>query len=486
LLRAGGWMLAMLLVAGPGAAVAQGQQPTPHPSFSTSPALDPAFAWQVHDYAVRCNQSPVSIHVTLPAGWQGKVQGGPLRSTDFTSQRSLSAGRAVVVSFYPSSDPSSGSYFHVRCLPRDFPPYNFVRTGPGGPEFFMLQMNHNYATIFDQHGVPIWWFKSDGSPINAQVLPDGTVAWVPVKSTSGPLTGAFVIRTLEGQFVRTVNTVGAPTTDLHELQLLPGGNYLLAGQVTKSHVDTNAYGGSADASVLGFEVQEVTPHGRLVWKWDSLHHIGLGQTPTRWWNVVVGQPQPYDIQHWNSAEADGKYVLLSFRNLDAVYEINRRTGDIAWKLGGTPTPKSLTVLNDPYGSYPLGGQHDARRLPDGTISIHDNLTDLNAPPRAVRYQIDPQAGTADLVQSITDPDAPESSCCGSARMLPSGDWLIGWGRNPFVGAYNSSGQRIFKLQVPGGTYYRASPVPPHELTAQRLRQAMNTMAPRPPTGQPGD
>jgi hypothetical protein len=142
------------------------------------------------------------------------------------------------------------------------------------------------------------------------------------------------------------------------------------------------------------------------------------------------------------------------------------------------------VLNDPFSSYPLGAQHDARRLPDGTITIHDNFSNQNRGPRAARYQIDPQAGTATLVESVTDPDAASSQCCGSARKLPSGDWLIGWGRTPvggpvnrFIGGYNSSGQRIFRLELPNGFFYRAFPVPTGEITADQLRHGMNAMAP---------
>jgi hypothetical protein len=176
-------------------------------------------------------------------------------------------------------------------------------------------------------------------------------------------------------------------------------------------------------------------------------------------------------------------MLLSFRNLDAVYEINRTTGNVIWKLGGTTTPKSLTVQNDVHGSYPLGSQHDARRLSDGTITIHDNATFLTRGPRAVRYQVDTQAKTATLVEEVTDPDAQASQCCGSARKLPGGSWLIGWGRIPtgsplnrFVGGYNSNGQRIFQLELPYGFFYRAQPVPSGVITAQKLRAGMNAMA----------
>ncbi len=139
-----------------------------------------------------------------------------------------------------------------------------------------------------------------------------------------------------------------------------------------------------------------------------------------------GQPA-LDIQHFNAAEPDGKFLLLSFRHLDAVYKINRNTGGIVWKLGGIHTSKSLKVLKDPERSYPLGGQHDVRLLPDGTISIFDNFTGLGKPPRVVRYRIDEKANDRHPVQSFSDPTATGSPCCGSARMLASGDWLVSWG-----------------------------------------------------------
>ncbi|MGH2965026.1 MAG: arylsulfotransferase family protein [Solirubrobacterales bacterium] len=483
MLRAGRWVaLALLVIGWPGAVGAQARAPVAHPSFSTGPALHPSFSWQVRDYVVRCDQSPVRVQVDVPTGWRGQVGPTDPHSADFVVHRSLDAGSALVVSFHRAGKPSARTYFHLRCLPSDFPFYQFRRSAPGGPDFFVAQLNHGYAVIFNRQGVPMWWDQSGPQAIDAQVNPDGTVSWT---TATGPaLTGGFEIHRLDGSLVREVNTVGGPTTDIHDLQRLPNGNYLVGGQVIEHHVDTSAYGGSSNADIMGFEIQEVTPGGQLVWKWDSLDHIGLAQTPTTYWDQVVQQPQPYDIQHWNSLEPEGSNrLLLSFRNLDAVYEINRTTGNVIWKLGGTTTPKSLTVLNDPYASYPLGAQHDARRLPDGTISLHDNFTYQNRGPRAVRYRIDPQAGTATLVESVTDPDAAASQCCGSARKLPSGGWLIGWGRIPnappinrFIGGYNSSGQRIFELELPYGFFYRAFPVPSGEINADQLRHGMNAMA----------
>ena len=464
-----------VLVAGLGGTVAQAAphgRGAPNPSFSTTPQLAPSFQWAIHDYAIRCTGNPVKVSVTTPGDWLGKVGSGGYHDGDFVAYRALMPGRSFTVTFHRPA--RRYLHFHVRCLPTDFPEYHFTRTRGGGPGFFMVQMQHEYATIFDRNGVPVWWYKASGEPDNAELLSDGTIAFAPVDEATAQL-GDYQIHRLDGSLVRLVKAVGGPVADIHELQLLPNGNYLIGAQVHKSHVDASPYGGSANATVTGFQIQEVTPGGKLVWKWNSLSHIGLDQTPTRWWDMILQRPQPYDIQHWNSAEPDGKYMILSFRHLDAVYEINRKTGGVVWKLGGTPTSKSLDVLNDPESAYPLGGQHDARRDPDGTITIHDNFSFLNKPPRVVRYRVDPQAGTARLVQSFSDPEAASSICCGSARRLPSGDWLVGWGGIPFVGAYNASGQRIFKLDLVSGFSYRSFPVPPHALTAGDLRSAMNAM-----------
>jgi hypothetical protein len=258
---------------------------------------------------------------------------------------------------------------------------------------------------------------------------------------------------------------------------------VIGAQVVRGGVDTTSVGGSANSSVIDVAIQEQTPAGDLVFSWNSGDHTTVAETG-RWWNFPLLDPQPYDISHWNSVEYDGPYMYLSFRHLDAVYKVDRRTGQVVWKLGGTQTPQSLEVVGDPRGDYPLGGQHDARVLPDGTISIFDNSTGLADPARVVRYRIDEQARTATLVEEIVDPTIPFSLCCGSARKLSSGDWLVSWGglaevagdfARTFgsVDGYDDRGRLLFELITPNRFTYRAIPVPEGLLGAARLRDAMD-------------
>ena len=433
-------------------------------------SLSPKFAPNVHDYVVRCNNRPVRINAHVSAGWEATIANDPFRSGKFSDVVPLGAGRAFTITVRRVGHPEL-SLYHVRCLPKDFPDYTFTRQRPVSPEFFSVDKQYfsRYAIIFDNHGAPVWWYRAAAHA--TRVLTNGTVLWFDRSSKQ------WVIRRLDGSLVRTLGPVGQPANP-HDLQLLGNGDYLVGSYVTQGHVNTRPYGGSSDANVANAELQEVSSDGQLVWDWKSQDHISLAETG-RHWRPVLGHPIPglgYDIVHWNSIEPDGRSVIASFRNLDAVYKIDKPTGQIVWKLGGRPTRKSLTVKHDPL-NYTLGAQHDARLLSDGTLTLFDNRSKLgHRPPRAVRYRINQKRGTATLLRSITDPDVRNSNCCGSARRLRNRDWLISWGKHEPIGGYRPDGKRTFLLTFRSNFSYRAEPVPADALSAPDLRAGMRAMA----------
>ncbi|MFN8112854.1 MAG: aryl-sulfate sulfotransferase [Solirubrobacterales bacterium] len=465
----------LLIAAAAVAAATAGTAPASaaKPSFEArgGSELQPEFRWRVRDYAARCD-SGLRLRVAGASGWRTQLPGAAPRPGSFTHPTPLDPGEGTTVAF-ERRDGRASARFHVRCLPADFPEYRFRRIGPGGANLFMVQIPNRYAAIFDGDGVPIWWMQADGTALDAKLLPDGTVAWDSVSTVSGSGTGAYDVLSLSGRPLRSVGR--EDTTDVHDLQVLPSGNYVIARQTYRSGVDTTAYGGSASALLLDFDIEEVTPDGDVVRTWSTADHIGLDETG-RWWEAITGG-LGYDITHWNAVEVDGRYMYLSFRHLDAIYKVDRRTGEIVWKLGGTETPESLEVRGDPR-EYPIGGQHDVRVQPNGTVTIHNNRTNLADPiPRAERFRIDEEEGTAKLVESITDPKVPTAQCCGSARRLGDGTWLVAWGRNEIVGAYGPDGDPLYRFRVPGSFSYRANTVP-EDIGAGELRRAMDRMAAR--------
>ena len=181
----------------------------------------------------------------------------------------------------------------------------------------------------------------------------------------------------------------------------------------------------------------------------------------------------YDPWHYNSIEPTADGYILSFRHLDAIYRItNTVAGPIQWKLGGTARSESLSIVDDPLGG--TSGQHDARLLPDGSVSLFDNGTlglGPRRPPRALRYVIDTQAKTATFAGALDDSEVGSSGCCGSARLLPGGDIVAGWGGTPQIAEYAPDGTRLFRIS---GTFvYRGTPLLPGQFTAQQFRDGMD-------------
>jgi hypothetical protein len=460
----------------------------PAVSVTTVPALSPAFDPAISDYVTRCTGDPVVAEVAAPSGTQVAVDGGAPRGGQFSQSVQLGAGQRF--GFTTATGNATRSY-HVRCLPASFPAFTYSRPGEPSDDWMLVAPalggavpTPGYIAFFGEHGAPIWWYRAAIVPADAELLSDGTVAF----SASGGGYGinpsaTYEIRRLDGTLVRTLSTVGTPT-DFHDLQELANGNYLILSYRPRDHVNLSAHGGPSDATVVDAEIQELTPGGSLVWSWNSRQHIGLDETGGWWPNVIATARTlsdgrvAYDPVHINAIELDGTSILISLRHTDAVYSISRADGHVEWKLGGTTTPESLTVLNDPHPSSPFGGQHDVRRLADGTVSVHDNGSRLGRPPRAVRYWINTGGRTATLVDSLSDPAVPSSNCCGSARKLDSGQWLLSWGGSSSVAQYAPDDSLASKLSFSGVFSYRAVPVPQERVSAEALRQGMDTMFPR--------
>lgn len=466
-------------------------------SITADPALYPDFDPAVSDYVTRCGPGPVTMTVTAPSATEVAIADRSARTGSFTEDVTLTPGEGVELSTTTSGRTSA---FHVRCLPDDFPDWTFSRPGDPSAHFYITtpqsvatpddQTASVYVAIFDDQGVPVWWQRADGAT-DAKLLPDGTLGWgvtEPAAIYNTTPAAGFDRHLLDGSLIDTWRTVGSPT-DFHDFQMLENGNALMGSYPARpGTLDLTPYGGpSTGGTLVDGEVQEITPDGQKVWSWSTLDHIDPAETVERWRpTFVYGLPLTlpdgrlgFDWAHLNSVDQVGDTIVVSFRHLDAVYAIDTADGEILWKLGGTPTSKSLTVVGDPE-SNPLGGQHDARMSEDGTLTIYDNNSLETTPPRGVSYQIDLQARTATMVESVSDPDVTTSACCGSAAELADGSWLMSWGGTRVISEFGPTGDRHFVLtfKEKAGTFgfsYRVDAIEGESPTIDDLRVGMDAM-----------
>ena len=266
--------------------------------------------------------------------------------------------------------------------------------------------------------------------------------------------GHYVIMDSSYRVISRVQAgLGKDSGDLHEFQLTPQGTALVTAYKV---VDGSlaSIGGPKKAKIADSIVQEVdVATGRVLFSWSSLAHVPIDESYIPLTGPGAPPPGgPYDYFHVNSVEKepDGSY-LISARNSSAIYEIDGKTGNVLWRLGG----KKSDFKMGPDTTF--WWQHDARRRADGTITLYD---DGAAPPRekqsrAIRLRLDMKTKTATLV-SADGLTGVLAGSQGNAQMLDNGDVFVGWGAIPRVTEFDGAGRVVFDATFPDGEdSYRA-------------------------------
>jgi hypothetical protein len=164
-----------------------------------------------------------------------------------------------------------------------------------------------------------------------------------------------------------------------------------------------------NGKINGDYLVEMTIEGNVVWEWRSWEHLD----PIT--DTITGvQDNRDEWTHGNgiSEMPDGN-ILLSFRNISTVVMINRRTGEIYWKLGAPP----------------LSGQHAPYMLANGHLLLFDNgphRLDETLPFSRV-LEIDP--ATKNIVWKYQEKRTYNffSARISNAQRLPNGNTLINEG-----------------------------------------------------------
>jgi outer membrane protein assembly factor BamB len=267
--------------------------------------------------------------------------------------------------------------------------------------------------------------------------------WEGKTSERGYGAGTWVIADTSYREIARVKAGDGLDGDLHELTLTPQGTALIpiyhAVKADLSPVGAAYSDGEAIDSIIQ-EVDVAT--GKVLWEWHSLDHVPITESH-------AGPPQktrfPYDYFHINSIDVDTDgNLLVSARNTWAIYKIDRRTGKVLWRLGGYRSDFALGP------DVRFAWQHDARRQPDGTITLFDNES---TPPvgdrsRVLRLNVDETAKRVTVAKVFTHPAKLLAFAEGNAQALPGGQTVVGWGMGRRVSELGPDGELLFDVKLP--------------------------------------
>jgi hypothetical protein len=350
--------------------------------------------------------------------------------------------------------PPPGPTQHFRSRPDLKPPVVQIRTpakrtAPGyvflAPKMAVVQAG---PLIMDNRGQVVWFRplkRSKGvTDFRAQRYHGKPVLtwWRGRVSDVGVgINGWYVIYDQSYRAIAEVRPGNGLVGDVHEF-LLTSRDTALMTIYHRRHADLRALGGPKDGLIWDGIVQEVDiPTGRVLFEWHSFPEIPVAESYSNPPKKQLGtKPFPYDYIHLNSIDEEPNgNLLVSGRNTHAVYEISRRTGKVLWRLGGKKSDFRLGP------GVRFAWQHDARRQPDGTITIFDNGA---APPvekftRVLVLKLDERSKRASLVRSYRHPKRLLAPFEGNAQFLPNGHVFVGWGAWPYVSELDGSGRVLF-------------------------------------------
>jgi hypothetical protein len=339
--------------------------------------------------------------------------------------------------------------------------YVFIApTGPGG--LTPLAGAIQGPEILDSLGRPVWFLPLPGNQLAADFRiqtyqGQQVLTWVQGPGFEDEQPGATTDYIYDNTYnvVATVQAGNGYNADEHEFELTPQNTALITIYNTVPY-DLSALGGSAGGSVIEGVAQEIdVATGTVLFEWHSLGHVALTESAMP---VPTSASTPFDYFHINSVklDTDGN-LLISSRNTSTVYKVDRSTGAIIWRLGGSLSDFTLGP------GLPFAFQHDAEAVNSTTIRIFDNESDGTAvlpASRVIWVSHDDTAMAAALLNSVRHPAGLSALAEGSGQTLGNNDTFVDWGILGRYSEFDPNGNLLFDVSMaPGYSSYRGFRLP---------------------------
>lgn len=335
-------------------------------------------------------------------------------------------------------------------LPDDFPAFEVTTLDNPDTGFLFLAKEGStgrYLMILDNAAFPVYFRSVAGLARDFKKQPNGLLTYY--ERSTGPA-GFLAMDSTYTVVEEWLPQYGSDELDSHDLQLLPNGHALLFYSDVRE-VDMSAIvpGGNPAAQVTGLVIQEVDAGQNVVFEWTSWDHFQITDATT----LDLTAPT-IDYVHCNAVEYDSDgNILVSSRHLDEITKIDRGTGNILWRMGGSQN--EFTLVGDTQW---FTRQHSVRRTSSGTITIFDN-GNLSTPQesRAAEYEVDEVNKVATLIWEFRNSPSLYAAFTGNTQRLPNGNTLISWGALGVVTEVRPDGSKAFEMSFtdPSHHTYRA-------------------------------
>ncbi|MDM8564445.1 aryl-sulfate sulfotransferase [Candidatus Halobeggiatoa sp. HSG11] len=323
------------------------------------------------------------------------------------------------------------------------------------------KFNQSFGMLLaiDAEGEVIWYYRANTRISDIERLRNGNLIYLTqdYRAIEIDLLGNVIASWYAAKrpYGPEANSIPVDTTTFHhKIKELPSGNFIVLGSELRlidnyytSETDPNAP--RKTQKVMGDKIIEFQRDGKIVWQWNIFDHldvfrIGYRMLTSKYW-MMRGFPDTLDWSHANglSYNEQDDSLLLSMRQQDAIFKIDKASNEIQWVLGELndwPTKlqsKLLKPISDMKWFY---HHHSPKITPSNTLILFDNgilqarpfyspLPPAKTNTRVVEYVINEKNMTVDEIWSSENSENNVVSfAMGDVDWLPkTNNFLVSYG-----------------------------------------------------------
>ncbi|NHN27435.1 hypothetical protein FIA58_017280 [Flavobacterium jejuense] len=395
----------------------------------------PEFNPNIKDYYITSINTLNNIQVTLENfNAEKTIFLNGVRVINKNTTIKLNINEDIVVKY--SSLNNEEIIYTIHYLPEDLPKANSViNNNPSDGyvfvnyyEFSLVSgfKDYTYIAILNNNGFPVYYKKVPYQRVgnfNFHTI-DGNQK----RFSYGINNREIVLMDENFEEIKKINLLphnghGEYPADNHDFIYLNDNHYIVSAYVNRENVDLTAFGGINSTTLIDGVFQEIK-NGQVIFEWNSANYPEIFNSVSTEFVQQFNTVGPIDYFHLNSISIDplDNNFIVSARHTDQVYKIDRITGEIIWKLGGTNSDFPLNTNEN------FSHQHHATISKDGTLLLFDNNVTLDQKTRIVEYSINENTFDIEVIKEY-HPEGAFMNIMGSVQKLNNNNFFIGWGGN---------------------------------------------------------
>lgn len=209
------------------------------------------------------------------------------------------------------------------------------------------------------------------------------------------------------------------------------------------YFDFSSIGGGTEDAVKSDAIAIFAADGTEVWRWRIFDVVHPADDP----NILTTRT---DWTHCNSVayDVDGN-LLLSVRNFNQIWKINRQDGSLIWKLG---VNGDFEMDADDYFYH----QHAAHITPNGDVMIFDNgkAETYHERSRVLSLNVNQATMNASARIKFELPEAYFSQFQSNCVLMGTDKVLIAASVPRKILITDFSGNTLWEAHIPNGSFYR--------------------------------